>query len=185
MAEMYEWAGKRLERAGFVQYEISNWAKLESSGEIHSCKHNLQYWRNLSYIGLGAGAHGFANWCRTENTRGIEEYIQRMEGTHQRVFPLSPANELFTPIDRWTEIQETMMVGLRMVNEGVSRAGFMDRFGVSLETYFDKEIHTLIGSGLLEYAGRDGDILRLTERGRFISNQVFMRFIGKKNPEEG
>jgi oxygen-independent coproporphyrinogen III oxidase len=183
MADMYDRAGERLEQAGYAQYEISNWAKVGPAGELHSCRHNLQYWRNLPYLGLGAGAHGFANRFRTENVRQIEEYIQRMEGEGIAEFPISPANDLVTPIDRWTEIQETMMVGLRLTREGVSCPAFIRRFGVPVETYYGKEIRSLIGSGLLEYFGNNQETLRLTKRGRFISNQVFRRFVGKKKPE--
>jgi oxygen-independent coproporphyrinogen III oxidase len=184
-AEMYDWAGERLEQAGKKQYEISNWAKLDRVGSIRSCKHNLQYWHNLPYLGLGAGAHGYAHGIRTENVNQIEEYIKRMETPDQHEFPRSPANSQTFPIDRWTEIQETMMVGLRLIDEGVSKSAFLKRFGVPFEAYFEKEIRSLIKSGLLEYSTDNQETLRLTKHARFISNQVFMRFVGKKNPEEG
>ena len=59
-AEMYEWASDRLEYDGYAQYEISNWAKNSLAGDMLACRHNLQYWRNLPYLGFGAGAHGYA-----------------------------------------------------------------------------------------------------------------------------
>lgn len=59
-ADMYEWASDQLAQAGYQQYEISNWARCDSAGNLLACRHNLQYWRNLPYLGLGAGAHGYA-----------------------------------------------------------------------------------------------------------------------------
>src|SRR4030043_1175384 len=67
VADMYESASERLADAGFVQYEISNWALCDKSGGLYACEHNLQYWRNLPYLGLGAGAHGFIKHQRTIN----------------------------------------------------------------------------------------------------------------------
>jgi oxygen-independent coproporphyrinogen-3 oxidase len=65
-ADMYEWAMQRLAEAGYEQYEISNWAR-RRDGQLLACRHNLQYWRNLPYIGMGAGAHGFVGGHRTVN----------------------------------------------------------------------------------------------------------------------
>ena len=71
---MYEWASDTFETAGYHQYEISNWAK-----ENHQCRHNLQYWRGLPYLGLGAGAHGYANGYRYSNVLRIKTYIDRFQ----------------------------------------------------------------------------------------------------------
>ncbi len=73
-AEMYLWADERLRQAGFRQYEISNWAR---PGMV--CRHNLQYWRNQPYLGLGAGAHGYAGGFRTVNALTPGAYIRRLE----------------------------------------------------------------------------------------------------------
>jgi oxygen-independent coproporphyrinogen-3 oxidase len=73
-ADMYEWAAETLARAGFGQYEISNWSKAGLE-----CKHNLQYWRGLPYIAAGAGAHGYANGYRYSNVLRIKSYIERMD----------------------------------------------------------------------------------------------------------
>ncbi|HMN61307.1 MAG TPA: radical SAM family heme chaperone HemW, partial [Anaerolinea sp.] len=59
-ADMFELAMDRLAQEGMVQYEISNWARRRADGSLFSCRHNLQYWRGLPYLGLGAGAHGYA-----------------------------------------------------------------------------------------------------------------------------
>ncbi len=176
-ADMYEWAQEHLEQAGFSQYEISNWAARDVDGNLLSCRHNLQYWRNQPYLGFGAGAHGCAGGFRTANVLGIKAYIERMRTGSQSTFPETPATVSVTPIDSYTEMQETMMVGLRLTEEGVSRAVFQGRFNRPLETVFGKEIRRLVQLGLLEWAGADGGTLRLTRRGRLLGNQVFMEFV--------
>lgn len=185
-ADMYEWAMERLETAGFVQYEISNWARLKSHGEIAACRHNLQYWRNLPYLGFGAGAHGSADGKRTENLLSPSEYICSLQpytvgngqaSWHKENFPASPAAQTVQLIDRQAEIGETMMMGLRLTAEGVSNRVFERRFHQPLEQVFSTEIKDLIEKGLLEWTGETTDSLRLTRRGRLLGNQVFMRFI--------
>src|SRR5258707_15181954 len=85
---MYEWASRVFESAGYIQYEISNWAR-----RGRECRHNLQYWRALPYLGIGAGAHGYANGYRYSNVLRIRTFIDRMQDTQGAVpgFPLSPA----------------------------------------------------------------------------------------------
>ncbi len=176
-ADMYEAASLRLAEAGFDQYEISNWARQGKGGRNYSCRHNLQYWRNLPYLGFGAGAHGSAGGVRTANVLSPAAYIKRcMEGSPQ-TFPRTPATVDFNPVDRQAEIGETMMMGLRLTREGVANSRFEARFGVSLMALFQKQIERLEKLGLLEWAVEDGDILRLTPRGRLLGNQVFMEFI--------
>jgi oxygen-independent coproporphyrinogen-3 oxidase len=68
-AEMYEVASSFLDDRGYQQYEISNWARQDDSLDLLSCRHNLQYWRNLPYLGFGAGAHGYSAGKRTANVR--------------------------------------------------------------------------------------------------------------------
>jgi len=177
-ADMYEWASERLDRAGYAQYEISNWGLENADGEILDCRHNLQYWRNLPYLGFGAGAHGFSGGMRTADVLAPAAYIQRMDSPAPELsFPRTPATQSVQPVDQSTEIGETMMMGLRLTREGVSRASFLERFELDLEEHFRKEIVELVAYGLLEWAGEGKDILRLTPRGRLLGNQVFMRFI--------
>jgi len=197
-ADMYEWASDCLEAHGFTQYEISNWARQTANGTFFTCRHNLQYWKNQSYLGFGAGAHGYiarvpgvegirpyqdedhvVRGFRTANVLRIENYIHKMEGPYLP-FPYSPANRFITPIDGFTEMQETMMVGLRLTRQGVSSRDFFARFGRPVDEIFGKEIKLLIQRGLLEWAGEEGDILRLTRRGRLLGNQVFMHFVGER-----
>jgi oxygen-independent coproporphyrinogen-3 oxidase len=174
-ADMYEWASERLDRGGFGQYEISNWARRLSDGSLRACRHNLQYWRSLPYLGFGAGAHGFVKKIRTANVSNFQEYIRIMQNAGSSSFPAGPAAETSLVIDLHAEMQETMMVGLRLTREGVSRVSFEQRFHQSLESVFGEEIQRLLQVGLLEWAGES---LRLTRRGRLLGNQVFMQFVG-------
>jgi oxygen-independent coproporphyrinogen-3 oxidase len=174
-ADMYEWAEQRLADAGNFHYEISNWAQ---SG--HACRHNLQYWRNLPYLGFGAGAHGYAGGARTANVLAPEAYIQRCSQPPAETglrFPATPATASLTQIDVQTEIGETMMTGLRLTLEGVEAQAFARRFGKTLEEVFAAPIRRLTGLGLLEWAEQDGRRLRLTARGRLLGNRVFAEFI--------
>jgi oxygen-independent coproporphyrinogen III oxidase len=176
-ADMYEYACIRLEQAGYIQYEISNWSRPAAEGGSLVCLHNLQYWRNLPYLGLGAGAHGFANGYRTANVLSPATYIRRCLEGKGGPFPSSPATLDCVPVERDAEIAETMMMGLRLVQEGVSRKDFLDRFGESLLERFGRQIDRLFNLGLVEWGGRDMDILRLTKKGRLLGNQVFVEFI--------
>jgi oxygen-independent coproporphyrinogen III oxidase len=182
VADMYEYASKRLIDAGYIQYEISNWYLGDQKGKVFSCRHNLQYWHNLPYIGLGAGAHGYIDQQRTVNVSSPRVYIDRlingMENSTERIkFPWTPATHQIEPIDVHTEIGETMMMGLRLVIEGISNHEFQRRFGMSLQQCFGVQINRLLGFELLEWAGEGNETLRLTNKGRLLGNQVFMEFI--------
>jgi oxygen-independent coproporphyrinogen-3 oxidase len=182
VADMYDLATERLLEAGYIQYEISNWARLSNEGEPFTCKHNLQYWRNLPYLGIGAGSHGFINHYRTVNHSTPATYIKRinsgkLSSTEKNIFPRTPATIQMNYIDVNTEIGETMMMGLRLVSEGVSSQVFLQRFGISLIQRFGTQIDRLIGLGLLEWVGEKKEGLRITKRGRFLGNQVFKEFI--------
>ncbi len=204
-AEMYEWAGSYLEAHGYRQYEISNWARSKDEGgrikdEISSpsfaCNHNLQTWRNRPYLGFGAGAHGYVGGVRYSNVMRIKTYVERLHPNNLipdhliPAFPLSPATVNHHRLSRWEEMQETMMLGLRLVGEGVSDAAFRQRFGLGIAEAFPKEVDELLRLGLVEWVdstltpcpspgGRgDGVRLRLTPHARLVANQVFMRFVG-------
>lgn len=175
-ADLYIWSSKELEKSGFQQYEISNWAK-----NGYECKHNLQIWHNRSYLGFGAGAHGYANNLRVSNVLRIKEYINRIANDNNlengkiiRVFPLSPATISKTKISTRIKMQESLMLGLRLTHEGVSAKEFQKNYGESLMEKFGKEITALVNLNLLEWRN---DSVRLTQRGRLLGNQVFLRFV--------
>ncbi len=195
-AEMYEWASNAFGSMGYQQYEISNWARLMdgsrimNSENIHSsyaCRHNLQYWRGLPYLAFGAGGHGYANGYRYSNALRIKTYIERLSNyelrnTHYK-FPLTPATVNHHKQTMTDDMSEFMMTGLRLTQEGVSSSAFQDRFGRGLMEVYPKEIEELLRFGLLEWKKetsetlKASDVLRLTERGRLLGNQVFMRFL--------
>jgi oxygen-independent coproporphyrinogen-3 oxidase len=196
-AEMYEWASETLEALGFVQYEISNWARGEKlevgnwkldgnssnlppqfrrpiSNLHYACRHNLQYWRNLPYLGFGAGAHGYAEGYRYSNVLAPAAYIERMERGGNTEFPFSPALAQATPIARDEEMGETMMLGMRLTGEGVYAHHFRARYGIGLEEKYPKELRRLKALGLIEW---DADGARLTKPGRLVGNRVFREFV--------
>lgn len=162
-ATMYEEAEEMLETAGYVHYEISNWALAG-----HECQHNLNYWLNRPYLGFGAGAHSFDGKHRRWNVVRPEEYVRRLERGED------PAAGQET-IDPAMERSETMILGLRLCR-GVSSEGFERRFGLSLLEAFADQIGDLVRLGLLE--GDDGGV-RLTPRGRLLGNEVFERFLAE------
>ena len=180
-AEMYEWASDFLEGEGFHQYEISNWARGERESE-----HNLQYWRNLPYLGFGAGAHGYADGTRYSNVLRIQTYIDRLrKADATATFPLSPAAVSKHLVPAEEAMQEHMMIGLRLTHEGVDKQTFYKRFGVELNDVFRKEIDELMNYDLLEWVeietskvSQTLEVLRLTKKARILGNQVFMRFVG-------
>jgi len=180
-ADMYDLACDRLDRAGYDHYEISNWG-FGLSSESRTCRHNIQYWRNLPYLGFGAGAHGYALGVRTANVRGVKAYIQQVNRNPGLEFPAGPALETAIRVDAWTAMQEHMMVGLRLITEGVADSVFRQRYGVSLNQAFPEQISRLEQNGLLEWCG-GGDVLRLTRRGWLLGNQVFSEFIDNPKPE--
>jgi oxygen-independent coproporphyrinogen-3 oxidase len=181
-ADMYEMASELLSEAGYIQYEISNWARMKNPIEMYACEHNLQYWRNLPYIGVGAGAHGYIHHFRTVDVLTPGMYIKRMKDNHEiqsdrQSFPYTPATIEMTPIGFDEEIGETMMMGLRLLVEGISEAELQKRFGMSLESHFTEQINRLISFGFLEWIGGEDLKLRITKRGRLLGNQIFREFI--------
>jgi len=173
-AEMYELADQLLLKNGFECYEISNYYKVDENTD-YRCQHNLQYWRNQPYLGLGAGAHGFFNHVRHENVNAIPEYVKLFKNFDLSTDLESPVVNSRIEINNFTAMQETMMLGLRLVSEGVSIREFRNRFSASPLEIFKKEIDFLMNNHLLEIV--DGDIIRLTKNARLLGNQVFLQFV--------
>lgn len=162
-ADMYERALDRLAAAGWHHYEISNWARTPE----HRSRHNLLYWRNGHYLGLGAGAHAHLDNVRSSNIRLPAKYIAAVrEGR----LPIDEREEL----DETTAMAETMMLGLRLPEEGVSAAAFAARHGRELEEIYGRELTDLTDAGLLHW---DGEHARLTRRGLLLANEVAARFL--------
>ncbi|MCX6054689.1 MAG: radical SAM family heme chaperone HemW [Chloroflexi bacterium] len=183
-AEMYEYASDRFSRSGFQQYEISNWAKPHKKNVEAKCRHNLQYWRYLPYLGFGAGAHGFHDGFRTENENGILSYIEKIRFGEIKPFPMSPASSTGVELGNWDQMQEFMMVGFRLTDEGVSKTEFRNRFGYSMEQVFGNQLSKLIRQSLIEIHPVVADRYRLTKKGRLLGNRVFIQFVGNPKPPE-
>ena len=176
-ASMYEWAQKRLRNAGFDHYEISNWARPARLGEIFSSQHNMQYWRNLPYIGMGAGAHGWVGGFRTVNVLSPASYIQRMKKQKQHSFPRTSATLSAKPISQKQAMAETMIMGLRLLNEGISQKDFALRFGHGPDEVYSDQLEDLEDKKLIYRGGNGGDKLLLTEQAQLVGNQVFSEFV--------
>ena len=150
-AELYEIAVNELAGMGIDRYEISNFARpgLES-------RHNLKYWRLEPYLGFGADAHSLVDGMRFENVETPAEYIDRLRRGQSPRLASTPANQA----------EERFFVGLRL-SEGISPHP---------EEWlrFDAPIRRFLSDGLL---ARDGERLRLTNRGVLLSNEVFAEFI--------
>lgn len=159
---MYQMSIVRLTAAGFKHYEISNFAR-----PGRECRHNLHYWHNLEYLGLGPGAHSYLNRKRFSNTADLDQYAVCL--LEQRELSLAWEEDVSPEV----EMAETMMLGLRLI-EGVELAAFRRRFGYRLEDVFGSQLKKLVRDGLLEL--HDG-FVRLTAAGLPVANWVFMEFV--------
>jgi oxygen-independent coproporphyrinogen-3 oxidase len=166
-ADMYELARSLLASAGYHHYEVSNWAL-----PGHECRHNLTYWHNLPYIGLGAGAHGWYAGHRHADVRPIREYIARVEAaaasSSTESLPASAVvedEEIPLPL----QMAETAMLGMRLV-DGLEMDVFAARFGREFEDVFGARLERVRTYGLLEV---QGSRIRLSARGLLLGNEVF------------
>lgn len=161
-AAMYALAEEWLGAAGFVHYEISNWHRPGKA-----CQHNLVYWRNESYFGFGAGAHGATPTLRYWRVRKPAEYIARIRRGENTI----AGSEPITPE---TSRSETMMLGLRLLEEGVSQARFAQRYGAPIAAFFAEALRRGEQRGLIEVTP---ERVRLRPEARFVSNQAMMLFV--------
>jgi oxygen-independent coproporphyrinogen-3 oxidase len=160
-ADMYEYADERLQAEGYENYEISNWAL-----PGHQSQHNLTYWQNLPYIGMGAGAHSFFGGRRFSNVLHPQEYIRLLK-KQQR----PEAEGEF--IDRIQEMSETAFLGLRTA-QGLHLPTFEERFAESFTQFVGTRLRVVEEAGLLE---REHEWIRLSKRGRLLGNEVFLRLL--------
>lgn len=170
-ADQYELASGIMAEQGYLQYEISNWAKPD-----RWCQHNLTYWRNGDYLGLGAGAHGQAAGMRYEIVKQPRVYIRRLldAANQPPEYPLSTAVARHHQVTREEAISDTVITQLRLLREGLDLTAFAQRFGQSLFDIYPDTLAQLTDWGLIHV---HQDHLLLTEKGRFLSNQVFYRLL--------
>ncbi|MBV9718141.1 MAG: radical SAM family heme chaperone HemW [Candidatus Eremiobacteraeota bacterium] len=159
--ELYEIALETLEAAGYEQYEISNFAR-----EGHRCEHNCNYWANGDYIGLGVGAASYRAGVRSVHTRSLSEYIDAALAGQ----PIPSQAERLHGRKR---VGEAVMLALRTA-QGVRLSEFKERYGVDVMADYAPVVSRFAQTGLLE---RVGDAVRLTQRGRFLANDVCGAFI--------
>lgn len=165
-AEMYLSTVDRLREEGFVQYEISNFARPRSSGGDYRSRHNEKYWTDAPYYGFGVSAHAYVDGERRSNLRSIAAYAEAMHRDGTAVAERAR-------LERSERVSEAAFLGLRRL-EGIDLAGFRDRYDVDLMMTFAEGLAPLFDAGLLEQG--DG-ALRLTRRGLVLSNEVFAAFV--------
>ncbi len=177
-AEMYEWAGQRFSAAGYSQYEISNWSL---PGE--ECRHNLVYWRNNEWLALGPGAHSHWGGHRFADVYSPKQYVRLVSETAKA--PPSPdaspatvlkAMKQVTFIDPQPpalQMADTAILALRL-NAGLDLGAFEQRFGRRFEDVYPDVLAETLEMGLVE---RENGRLRLTDRGRYLANEVFVRLL--------
>ena len=159
-AEMFEYIITELERAGFAHYEISNFSKpgFES-------RHNLMYWDNAEYYGIGAGASGYVDGVRYKNHGPIRHYLSAVEEGNARITE--------EHLSQKEQMEEEMFLGLRK-KSGVSMIRFEEKFQCSFDGLYGEIVRDLIQQGLMQV---DGDRVRMTKKGLFLGDTVAERFI--------
>ncbi|MFC2022253.1 radical SAM family heme chaperone HemW [Chloroflexota bacterium] len=161
-ADHYELADDLLAAQSYSHYEISNWAIVG-----RECRHNLTYWRNLPYLGVGVAAHSCLDGRRLANTKSLDKYLADFSGKSSQVL------ELDEEINPELELAETAILGLRLC-EGIDLDDIHRRFGIDILVHYRQQVEEMVDAGLLEQADRH---IKLTRRGRLLSNEVFWRFL--------
>lgn len=160
-ADMYEYADERLQQAGYINYEISNWAL-----PGHHSRHNLTYWQNLPYVGMGAGAYSSLGNSRFSNERDPLAYIKQLKaGRLPEV-----EREVIEPEQA---MAETAFLALRTAI-GLHLPTFEQRFTQPFAQFVGNRLHMVEDAGLLEH---ENEWLRLSQRGRLLGNEVFLRLL--------
>ena len=159
--EMYKTTIQTLENAGYQQYEISNFSKpgMES-------RHNINYWNNGEYLGMGAGASSYLNGERFKNTNLPSNYIREIEAKENAI----ETRERLEPIQA---MGETLMLGLRLL-KGISIDVFENRFQVSFEKVYGKVLEPLLNQELITF---NQNRIALSKKGLFLADSVILKFI--------
>ena len=158
---VYKYTIDTLGKNGYHQYEISNYSK-----EGYECKHNIVYWKCDNYLGLGPGASGYINNYRYSNICDIKEYNKCLEGNKK---PIEEKNIL----SKKDEMEEFIFMGLRM-NSGINLDKFYEKFNVNFKHKYNNILEKLKNLNLIIEQNNN---IALTQRGRELSNTVFIEFI--------
>jgi oxygen-independent coproporphyrinogen-3 oxidase len=165
IAEWYGAACEWLEAAGVMQYEISNFAR-----KGHESRHNMKYWRREPYVGFGLDAHSMLRCGEGAVRWGNTDQLDRYEVQGSRFEVGSPEVER---IGAERGFEEAMFLGLRM-NVGVDLQAIHAEFGTELMQGAVAALSDVEEAGLVV---REGSRVRLTARGRMVSNEVFSRLL--------
>ena len=168
-ADMYELVQNFLHEAGFARYEISNYAK-----QGQQSQHNIVYWQYHPYLGFGAAACGFDGGARRTAAESVQEYVEQagqLTPENWRTSSLYTVEEL----DASLQLEEFMFMGLRR-SAGAQLAEARTRFGVDVLQRFGKDLQRFFDGGFVEYDAQS-EVLRLTERGMAVGNQIFDVFV--------
>jgi oxygen-independent coproporphyrinogen III oxidase len=161
IADMYEMIGANVASAGYQQYEISNFARTG-----HACRHNLKYWQDAIYLGLGPGAHGMTGQNRYANVESVAEYESMLR---QNRLPFASV----TKLNEEVRFREALIMGMRLT-EGVNLRSLGERYCMDAEAFVAETIGDLQEAGLFLL---EDQLLRLTPRGRLLSNVIFSRWV--------
>ncbi len=174
-AEWYQWACTALGAAGVHQYEISNFARAG-----HRSRHNLKYWQRQPYLGFGLDAHSMLTAgdeaVRFANTSDLDEYLGSSAGENPFHLLDSTREESAPEVDvigRDEAFEESLFLGLRLT-EGVDLNRLRDQFGDAIIGDAMPSLFEVRDAGLLEL---NSEWMRLTPRGRLVSNEVFSRLL--------
>jgi oxygen-independent coproporphyrinogen-3 oxidase len=174
-AAWYQLACEAFDSAGLQQYEISNFAR---SG--HASQHNLKYWKRQPYIGFGLDAHSMLRAdtkdVRSANTDDLDTYLGNAgEAGPFEIVQKNKDSFRVEPdiVGRDEAFEESLFLGLRL-NEGVTLNNLRDEFGDALLEDVMPALLDVRDAGLLEM---DSGLIRLTARGRMVSNEVFSRLL--------
>ncbi len=160
-AEMYLSGLDRMDRAGYVQYEISNVAR-----PGRASRHNLKYWTDGEWLGFGCGAHSTRGGVRWRNRSGTEEYISAVAAGGQAAVE----HRRLGADDR---LEEALFMGLRL-NAGLDLPAVKNRYGIDVWDRYGGELQPFVDEGLLIYDGRS---LRITRPGMLLAHEVMTVFI--------
>ena len=159
--QMYEDTAEILERYGYRQYEISNYAK-----QGYMCRHNAGYWQRLEYLGFGLGASSLYGGMRFSNTHQMQEYLKESRNPDQ-------IRKDVTVLSRNEQIEEFMFLGLRMT-EGISEKKFEENFNVRLMDIYGDILQKYEETGFMEHIETKW---RLTRKGIHVSNHILADFL--------
>lgn len=159
--QMYEDTAEILERYGYRQYEISNYAK-----QGYMCRHNAGYWQRLEYLGFGLGASSLYGGMRFSNTHQMREYLKESRNPDQ-------IRKDVTVLSRNEQIEEFMFLGLRMT-EGISEKKFEENFDVRLMDIYGDILQKYEETGFMEHIETKW---RLTRKGIHVSNHILADFL--------